>query len=208
MTFPEVEFIGAVEILGTFAFAVSGAIAAIRNRYDVFGVLVLAFVTAVGGGTIRDMMVGNMPVSWLTNNLAIGSASFGFLVAIAMRSQVKRFQIWILFFDAAGLGLFTVMGTQVGLEAGMNIGISVTLGTITGCFGGVIRDVLSGTRPLIFRKEIYAMASFIGGVLYVGMLAITHAVIWAQLVGIVSIIVMRMIALNRGWRLPQIKYEV
>ena len=100
------------------------------------------------------------------------------------------------------------MGTQVGLEAGMNIGISVTLGTITGCFGGVIRDVLSGTRPLIFRKEIYAMASFIGGLLYVGMLAITHAVIWAQLVGIVSIIVMRMIALNRGWRLPQIKYEV
>lgn len=208
MNFPEVEFISAVEILGTFAFAVSGAIAAIRSRYDVFGVLVLAFVTAVGGGTIRDMMVGNMPVSWLTNNLAIASASLGFLAAIAMRSHIKKFQPWILFFDAAGLGLFAVMGTQVGLEAGMSIGISVTLGTITGTFGGVIRDVLSGTKPLIFRDEIYAMASFIGGLLYVGMLALTDAVIWAQIVAIASIISMRMIALHREWRLPRIKYEV
>ena len=208
MNFPEVEFISAVEILGTFAFAVSGAIAAIRSRYDVFGVLVLAFVTAVGGGTIRDMMVGNMPVSWLTNNLAIASASFGFLAAVAMRSRIKKFQPWVLIFDAAGLGLFTVMGTQVGLEAGMSIGISVTLGTITGSFGGVIRDVLTGTKPLIFREEIYAMASFIGGLLFVGMLALTHAVIWAQIVGIASIIVMRMVALRREWRLPQIKFEV
>lgn len=208
MTFPEVEFISAVEILGTFAFAVSGAIAAIRNRYDIFGVLVLAFVTAVGGGTIRDMMVGNVPVSWLTNNLAIASATVGFLVVLAMRSHIKKFQKWILYFDAAGLGLFTVMGTQVGLDAGMSIGISVTLGTITGSFGGVIRDVLSGTKPLIFRDEIYAMASYIGGLLFVGMLAVTHAVIWAQIVGIASIIVMRMVALNREWRLPQINYEV
>src|SRR5690625_7860732 len=97
MTFPEVEFIGAVEILGTFAFAVSGAIAAIRNRYDVFGVLVLAFVTAVGGGTLRDMMVGNMPLSWLSNNHAIGYATLGFLLAFSMPCMIKRCHTWIMF---------------------------------------------------------------------------------------------------------------
>src|SRR5690625_575247 len=170
MNFTEVEFISTVEILGTFAFAVSGAIAAIRNRYDLFGILVLAFVTATGGGTIRDVLVGNMPVSWLTNNLAIGSALFGFVFTIALRSKIKKLQPWIFYFDAAGLGLFTVMGTEVGLEAGMGVGISITLGTITGCFGGVIRDVLSGIKPLIFRGEIYAMASVIGGLLYVTVL--------------------------------------
>jgi len=208
MNFTEVEFISTVEILGTFAFAVSGAIAAIRNRYDLFGILVLAFVTATGGGTIRDVLVGNMPVSWLTNNLAIGSALFGFVFTIALRSKIKKLQPWIFYFDAAGLGLFTVMGTEVGLEAGMGVGISITLGTITGCFGGVIRDVLSGIKPLIFRGEIYAMASVIGGLLYVTVLNMVEGEIWAQVVSILSIIVIRIIALRYKLRLPRVRNEM
>lgn len=208
MSISQVDFIAAVEILGTFAFAVSGAIAAIQSRYDVFGILVLAFVTAVGGGTIRDLLIGNLPVSWLTNSLAIWSAFAGFGFTVAMRNHIKRIQNWILFFDAAGLGLFTVMGTQLGLETGMGIGISITLGTITGCFGGVTRDVLAGSRPLIFRKEIYAMASVIGGLLYVGILTQTDAVIWAQIAAIVSIILIRIIALRFGLRLPQFGSEI
>lgn len=208
MSISQVDFIAAVEILGTFAFAVSGAIAAIQRRYDVFGILVLAFVTAVGGGTIRDLLIGNLPVSWLTNSLAIWSAFAGFGFTVAMRNHIKKIQNWILFFDAAGLGLFTVMGTQLGLETGMGIGISITLGTITGCFGGVTRDVLAGTRPLIFRKEIYAMASVIGGLLYVGILTQTDAVIWAQIAAIVSIILIRIIALRFGLRLPQFGSEI
>lgn len=208
MSISQVDFIAAVEILGTFAFAVSGAIAAIQRRYDVFGILVLAFVTAVGGGTIRDLLIGNLPVSWLTNSLAIWSAFAGFGFTVAMRNHIKRIQNWILFFDAAGLGLFTVMGTQLGLETGMGIGISITLGTITGCFGGVTRDVLAGSRPLIFRKEIYAMASVIGGLLYVGILTQTDAVIWAQIAAIVSIILIRIIALRFGLRLPQFGSEI
>src|SRR5690625_1784836 len=106
MYFSEVEFISAVEILGTFAFAVSGAIAAIRSRYDIFGILVLAFVTAIGGGTIRDLLIGNLPVSWLANRLAIGSAFLGFGLTILFRSHIKKIQEWIFYFDAAGLGLF------------------------------------------------------------------------------------------------------
>ncbi len=202
MYFTEVEFISAVEILGTFAFAVSGAISAIRSRYDVFGILVLAFVTAVGGGTIRDLLVGNLPVSWLSNPLAIWSAFMGFLLTIFWRSHIRKIQQWIIFFDAVGLGLFTVMGTQVGLEVGMGVGISITLGTITACFGGVTRDVLSGTRPLIFRQEIYALASMIGGILYVSILPLMHDV-WAQIIAIVFITVIRMVAVRYELRLPR-----
>ena len=97
------------------------------------------------------------------------------------------------------------MGTEVGLEAGMSIGISITLGTITGCFGGVIRDVLSGIKPLIFRKEIYAMASVIGGLLYVAVLQVTGAEVWAQIIAILSIILIRIIALRYHLRLPRFR---
>lgn len=156
------QFLAAAEVLGTFAFAVSGATAAIQNRYDLFGILVLAFVTAIGGGTIRDMLVSNLPVSWLSNSLAIWSVFAGFLLTVTLRSRIRKIQSWIFFFDAVGLGLFTVMGMEVGLNAGMGMGIAIALGTITGYFGGAVRDVLSGSRLLNFRKEIYATASIAG----------------------------------------------
>ncbi len=138
------QFLAIAEVLGTFAFAVSGATAAMQNRYDLFGILVLAFATAIGGGTIRDLLVGNLPVSWLNNSLAIWSVFAGFLLTLLLRSRIRKLQSWIFFFDAVGLGLFTVMGVQVGLNADMDIGIAIALGTITGCFGGVVRDILSG----------------------------------------------------------------
>ncbi len=208
MSISEVNFMLAVEMIGTFAFAVSGAIAAIRSRYDIFGILVLAFVTAIGGGTIRDLLIGNLPVSWLTSSLAIWSAFLGFGLTIALRTRIQKVKSRIFFFDAIGLGAFTVIGTQIGLEAGMSIGISIALGTITGCFGGVIRDVLAGTKPLIFHDEIYALASVIGGLLYAGMLTLTLALIWAQIIAIVSIILIRIIAVNYNLHLPQFKHEI
>ncbi|MDR8390782.1 trimeric intracellular cation channel family protein [Aliifodinibius sp. S!AR15-10] len=196
------EFITLIEIIGTFAFAVSGAIAAIKSRYDLFGVLVLAFVTAIGGGTIRDLLIGNLPVSWLTNSIAIWSAIGGFILTVIFHKWFKEIQSWILFFDAAGLGLFTVMGIQVGLNADMGIGISITLGTITGCFGGVIRDVLSGSRPLIFHKELYATASVFGGLLYVALLTQIQE-FWAQIFAILTVIGIRIAAYHFHLRLPK-----
>lgn len=197
------EILILIEAAGTFAFAVSGAAAAIRSRFDIFGIFVLAFVTAIGGGTIRDLLIGNVPVNWLTNTLAITSATAGFFFTILVRRKIKKMEGWLFSFDAAGLGLFTVMGTQIGLESGMGIGISVALGTITGCFGGVLRDILSGEKPLIFLKEIYAMAAVTGGFIFVGLLHITGSELTAQITGILVIILIRYIAVKFELGLPK-----
>lgn len=201
------QFLAIAEVLGTFAFAVSGATAAIQNRYDLFGILVLAFATAIGGGTIRDVLVGNLPVSWLSNSLAIWSVFAGLLLTVTLRSRIRKVQSWIFFFDAVGLGLFTVMGVEVGLNADMDIGISIALGTITGCFGGVVRDVLSGSRPLIFRKEIYATASILGGLIYTGLLIQFGKGIFIQLIAILATIGVRFIAYHYHLGLPQFSYK-
>lgn len=201
------QFLAIAEVLGTFAFAVSGATAAMQNRYDLFGILVLAFATAIGGGTIRDLLVGNLPVSWLTNSLAIWSVFAGFLLTLLLRSRIRKLQSWIFFFDAVGLGLFTVMGVQVGLNAGMDTGIAIALGTITGCFGGVVRDILSGSRPLIFRKEIYATASIIGGLIYTALLIQFGEGILIQLIAILSTIGIRIVAYRYQLGLPQFSYQ-
>ncbi|MEX0646282.1 MAG: trimeric intracellular cation channel family protein [Balneolaceae bacterium] len=201
------DFLILIEILGTFAFAVSGATAAIRSRFDIFGIFVLTFVTAIGGGTIRDILIGNLPVNWLTDTLTISSVIAGFFLTISVYSKMKKLRGWLFAFDAAGLGLFTVMGTQIGLEAGMGAGISIALGTITGCFGGVLRDILSGNKPLIFQEEVYAMAAVSGGVIFVSILHFTRTEVWAQTAGIISIILIRWIAVRYRLGLPRLGTE-
>ena len=193
-----------IDALGTFAFAVSGATAAIRSRYDIFGILVLAFVTAIGGGTIRDLLIGNTPVNWLTDTITIWSVLTGFLTALIFHKRITKWEGWLFFFDAAGLGLFTVTGTQIGLASGMGVGISVALGTISGCFGGVIRDVLAAIKPLIFRKEIYASAAVLGGLLFAAILTWTGSLFWAQITGIVSTVLFRVVAVKFELELPKL----
>lgn len=198
------DFFTAIDALGTFAFAVSGATAAIRSRYDIFGILVLAFVTAIGGGTIRDVLIGNTPVNWLTDSVTIWSVLTGFAVALLLHKKIRAWEGWLFFFDAAGLGLFTVTGTQIGLASGMGVGISVALGTITGCFGGVIRDVLAAIKPLIFRKEIYASAAVLGGILFAGILHWTGSLLWAQIAGITTTVLFRVVAVRFELELPKL----
>lgn len=191
-----------IEAAGTFAFAVSGATAAIRSRFDLFGIFVLAFVTAIGGGTIRDLLIGNLPVNWLSDTVAIISVIAGFLFTLIIYKKMQKLEGWLFAFDAAGLGLFTVVGTQIGLEAGMSVGISIALGTITGCFGGVIRDVLAGDKPLIFQKEIYALAAVTGGIIFTLILHFFDALFIAQLAGIIIIVLIRVIVVKYELGLP------
>jgi uncharacterized membrane protein YeiH len=191
-----------IEAAGTFAFAVSGATAAIRSRFDLFGIFVLAFVTAIGGGTIRDLLIGNLPVNWLTDTVAIISVIAGFLFTLIIYKKMQKLEGWLFTFDAAGLGLFTVVGTQIGLEAGMSVGISIALGTITGCFGGVIRDVLAGDKPLIFQKEIYALAAVTGGIIFTLILHFFDALFIAQLAGIIVIVLIRVVVVKYELGLP------
>ncbi len=147
------SFLHVIEILGTFSFAVSGAFFAMEKKLDPFGVLIISFVTAIGGGTLRDIMIGNLPVSWLQNEAAI--------ITIFIASIGSLF-----LFHALGLGLFTIIGIEIAIQQKFSTGVCIALGTITASFGGVIRDVLLNNVPLVFRKEIYASACIIGGVIY------------------------------------------
>lgn len=156
-----------IEIAGTVAFAISGSFSAMQKRLDVFGVLIMGFVTAIGGGTIRDVLIGYTPVSWMRDYqlplIILGTV----IVTILFKKYIKSFKVTLFLFDALGLGLFTIIGIQKGISAGLNPGVCVALGTITGCFGGVLRDILLNNIPLIFHKEIYATACILGGTLYI-----------------------------------------
>lgn len=199
------DFLNVIDILGTAAFAASGVYAAMRKRLDVFGVLIIAFVTAVGGGTIRDILVGDTPVSWIRNiNYSIIILSTA-VVVIAFKSTIFRnFNKTLLVFDSIGLGFFTILGIQKGLMYGLNPAICIALGTVTGCFGGVIRDISLNTIPLIFQKEIYATACIAGGIVYFALVYTPLNVEIIEWVSIFVVFLMRMLAVRFDWRLPNI----
>jgi uncharacterized membrane protein YeiH len=159
-------FLHVIDILGTFSFAVSGAFFAMEKKLDPFGVLILSFVTAIGGGTLRDIMIGNLPVGWLRNETATIVIFIGAIGSMFFSQWLKKLNTTLFLFDALGLGLFTIIGIQKGMELNFSVGVCVALGTVTASFGGVLRDVLLNNVPLVFRKEIYALASIIGGLIY------------------------------------------
>jgi uncharacterized membrane protein YeiH len=159
-------FLHVIDILGTFSFAVSGAFFAMEKKLDPFGVLILSFVTAIGGGTLRDIMIGNLPVGWLRDETATIVIFIGAIGSMFFSQWLKKLNTTLFLFDALGLGLFTIIGIQKGMELNFSVGVCVALGTVTASFGGVIRDVLLNNVPLVFRKEIYALASIIGGLIY------------------------------------------
>ena len=155
-----------IELLGIIVFTISGAFSAMQKRFDAFGVLIIGFVTATGGGTIRDVLIGYTPVSWMremtTPLLILGTG----IITLFFKKHIKSLKITMFVIDAIGLGLFTMIGIQKGINTGLNPGICIILGTITGSFGGVLRDILLNNVPQLFRKEIYATACIIGGIFY------------------------------------------
>ncbi len=155
-----------LDILGTIAFAISGVLVAIHKKMDLFGILIIAFVTAVGGGTLRDILIGQTPVSWM-KDMNFAYAIFGASVfAVLFKRKINYLRTSLFLFDTIGIGLYTVVGVEKGINAGLHPIICIALGTISACFGGVIRDMLCGEIPVIFRKEIYATACILGGVAY------------------------------------------
>ena len=197
------HFLYIIDILGTVSFAVSGAFLAMEKKLDPFGVLVLAFVTALGGGTLRDIMIGNLPVSWLSNSSATIVIFSSAIVTMFFGRYLKHLTTALFLFDALGLGLFTVVGIKLGLEKHFSIGVCITLGTITACFGGVVRDVLLNHIPLLFRKEIYALACIAGGLVY---FLFRELNIDADLVTVLCILIIftiRIIAVRYKISLPQ-----
>lgn len=159
-------FFQTIDILGTIAFAISGVLVALHKRMDFFGVLIIAFVTAVGGGTLRDVLVGLTPVAWMSQMIYVYVILASTIFAIVFRRRLNYLRTSLFLFDTIGIGLYTVVGIEKGLVIGLHPIICIALGTMTACFGGVIRDILCNEIPVIFRKEIYATACIIGGISY------------------------------------------
>ena len=198
------ELLRLIDILGTVTFAISGVFAAMQKKLDLFGILIIAFITAIGGGTLRDMLIGDLPVSWMRDMetpVIILASAFG---AILFRNVIRNFQKTLFIFDSLGLGFFTVLGMQKGIDFGLTPGICIALGTITGCFGGVIRDILLNNIPLIFKKEIYATACIFGGVIYFLLLQTSFNKEWIDLMTILLIFLIRFLAVRFKLGLPVI----
>ncbi len=159
-------FFQVIDILGTIAFAISGVSVAMNKKMDVFGLLIIAFVTSVGGGTLRDVLIGQTPVAWMTNMTYVYAILGATVFTIIFQNKINYLRMSLFLFDTIGIGLYTVVGVEKGLMAGLHPIICIALGTMTACFGGVIRDILCNEIPVIFRKEIYATACIAGGVVY------------------------------------------
>jgi len=154
-----------IDILGTIAFAVSGALTAMNKRMDIFGIFIIAFVTAVGGGTLRDLLI-DADISWMNDLTYVYVIAGSTVFAIIFRKKLNYVRKTLFLFDTIGIALYTVVGVGKGIEADFPPIICIALGTMTACFGGVIRDILCNEIPVIFRKNIYATACILGGVAY------------------------------------------
>lgn len=192
-----------LDLIGTAAFAASGAWVAVRRQMDLFGVLVLGLVTAVGGGTLRDLLVGSVPPFSLQNEIYLYIAAAAALAVFVSRERFQLLEGPLLILDAIGLGTFVVIGTTKGLDFGLGLLGAALMGVMTGTAGGVIRDVLANQVPLILRKEVYASACLAGGLLLV---VLEHAGAprpAAALAGAATVIVIRLLAIRYNWSLPR-----
>lgn len=197
------EFTTIFDFIGTFAFAISGVRLAARKNFDLFGAYVVGFVTAVGGGTLRDVMLGTTPF-WMTTPYYIIITGVALLTVIVLKKWLVRFDSTFFIFDAIGLGFFTVVGLEKSMAADFPMWINIIMGCITGATGGIIRDILLNEVPLIFRKDIYAIACAGGGIAYCichhfGLPSVAN-----QVIGAASVILIRIIAVHFGISLPSL----
>lgn len=193
-----------IEFLGTFAFAISGIRSASSKNFDWFGGYVVGLATAIGGGTIRDVMLGQVPF-WMTNSIYLICTGAALLTFVMLKKLFTRLsKTWALF-DTLGLALFTIAGIQKTLEAGFPFWVAIIMGCITGAAGGVMRDVFVNETPLIFRKEIYAIACIIGGLVYQLCYMLNMSVEVAVVSTFVTVVVVRLLAVKYRISLPVLK---
>ena len=200
-------FFHIIDILGTIAFAISGVLVALNKKMDPFGVLIIAFVTAVGGGTLRDVLIGQTPVAWMTDMTYVYVIFGATIFAIVFRNKINYLRTSLFLFDTIGIGLYTVVGIEKGLVADLHPIICISLGTMTACFGGVIRDILCNEIPVIFRKEIYATACILGGATYFALRELPIENNWVFVVAGIVVISVRLIAVKFKIRLPSLYKE-
>lgn len=197
------DLILVIDILGTLSFSISGALTAMKHRMDPFGIAIIAFVTAVGGGTLRDLLI-DANVTWMSDLTFIYTIGIATLVAILFRKKLSYVRRSLFLFDTIGIALYTIIGVEKGILVGLPPVICVFLGTITACFGGVIRDILCNEIPVIFRKNIYATACILGGATYFLLLNTSLVTEWVVIISGSVVITMRLLAVVFNWSLPTI----
>lgn len=192
----------ALNLAGTFAFGLSGGILAVRKQMDLFGVLVLSVATGLGGGIMRDVILGHIPPATLGDWRYPAAASLAGVVVFVWFTRLVHHGRFLTAFDAVGLGIFTVTGTTIALGSGLDPAASALLGMLTGVGGGVLRDVLAGEVPLIFRSEIYAVASLLGAIIVIVTYEIGLLGAPAEIVAVLATFSLREVSVRRGWRIP------
>lgn len=196
------ESLRIIEIAGIVSFSISGAFAAMEKRLDLFGIFIIAFVTAMGGGTLRDVLIGEVPVKWMLDLSSGFVVVLSTIAALLFTRVLQNYNRILLLFDSIGLGFFTVVGVQTGIALNLHPVICVALGTITACFGGVIRDISLNNIPLIFKKEIYATTCILGGTLFFLLQRVEVPQMTIEIICLITVVVFRLLAVKYDWQLP------
>lgn len=196
-----------IEVMGTFTFVVSGIRQASAKHFDWFGGFVCGIAVAIGGGTVRDVMLGVTPF-WMTSSLYMSCAVLALLFTVVFSRSLKKLDNAWFVFDTLGLGLFTVAGIQKTLECGHPFWVAIIMGCITGSAGGVMRDVFLNNIPVIFQKEIYATACVAGGFIYWGLALLNLSVTWMAAITFVVVCSIRFLAVKYHITFPTLKDEI
>lgn len=194
-------FIYIIEVLGTIAFAISGIRLAAAKNFDWFGAYVVGLITAIGGGTLRDLLL-NIPVFWMQTPMYLAVTFLSLVMVIIFRRALVKGMRTLFLFDAIGLALFVVVGVEKSLATGYPAWVAIVMGMITGSFGGITRDILINVEPLFFRKDIYATACLAGGIIYWLISLITTQPLIAQIGCATTVIGLRIAAFHYNWSLP------
>ena len=196
-----------IYLIAIVAEAMSGALAAGRRNMDVFGVAVIAFVTALGGGTVRDVILGNYPIGWTQHPEYIGLVIAAGLLTIVIANYMHRLKNLFLVLDAMGLVAFSLIGSDIALRLDYALPVVVMAGMITGICGGVLRDVLCNQVPVVFQRELYAMVSLVVCCLFLGLRALEVNESLNTVLSFAVGLTLRMVAIWRCWRLPTFSYQ-
>jgi uncharacterized membrane protein YeiH len=200
--FPTSDILYFIDLVGTGVFAISGALTAVEKRMDVFGVSAVAFITAVGGGTLRDVLIGSTPVNWMKDLNYLLLIVTGIIIALIFKNLVQKLRRTFFLFDTIGIAVFTVLGIEKSLALDLHPIICMMMGMVSAVFGGVLRDIVCNEIPLIFRKEIYALTCLIGGAFFLLMTWLGLGQNLIILITILIIAVSRALAVRYNWQLP------
>ena len=200
------DFTDVINYVGTFAFAISGIRLAAAKQFDWFGAYVVGLVTAIGGGTMRDLLLGVTPF-WMSQPSYLVVTGVALVFVMVFKKYVVHMNNTIFIFDAIGLSLFVVVGIERSLDAGFPFWVAITMGMITGSIGSVTRDILINELPLIFRKDIYALACVFGGFVYLGCYKLGAGEVFTEVATALSVILVRIVAVKFHISVPVLKVD-